>query len=56
MLNAKFPHECDVDYVNELIEYTLLQLHQTGECGRFPKQPCQYCEDERSAESAEVEQ
>lgn len=44
-------HDCDHDHVTEIIEYTLRQLHEAGECPGAPL--CGYCQDdqERGEES-----
>ena len=47
-----YPHECNVDYIEELINYTERQLHEAGECKGAPE--CGWCLDaqERGEESS----
>ena len=44
MSGIKYPHGCLGDYEQELIEYTLWNLHDIGECDGAPV--CGYCLDE----------
>ena len=38
-------HDCDHDYIEELINYTERQLHNAGECKGAPE--CGYCLDDQ---------
>jgi len=49
-MSKRYPHECDVDHLCEMIAETLKQLHEIEECDELT---CDYCIDLKEGGSDE---
>ena len=45
----RYPHGCDVDYLNEQVAEAMFAAHK-DEHGAYPQKGCQWCEAEEQAE------